>query len=98
MNLNYFRKSPCFAKNCFRPRSGNYESEFLSAFCKLQFLSVSVPARGIMNLNGSLKCCCPVRGVSVPARGIMNLNARLAILEQIHAQRFRPRSGNYESE
>ena len=37
---------------CFRPRSGNYESECLDWLGDKQWLvAVSVPARGIMNLN-----------------------------------------------
>ena len=61
-------------------------------------MCVSVPARGIMNLN--IKKPCGAGGVypvSVPARGIMNLNKDTE--ELIYSlNRFRPRSGNYESE
>ena len=62
-------------------------------------LWVSVPARGIMNLNANW-FFNPYKktSVSVPARGIMNLNSDKPLLIAQPIQRFRPRSGNYESE
>ena len=89
--------------NCFRPRSGNYESELKSTLVqsvdwkqfpsplgelwiwikeenmkKISTLIVSVPARGIMNLNLMSTAMLVSSAVSVPARGIMNLNAHNA--------------------
>ena len=43
-------------KECFRPRSGNYESEYYVCDCDKELnLRVSVPARGIMNLNRKME-------------------------------------------
>ena len=45
---------------------------------KISTLIVSVPARGIMNLNLMSTAMLVSSAVSVPARGIMNLNAHNA--------------------
>ena len=58
---------------------------------------VSVPARGIMNLNVIIRFIKSGKFVSVPARGIMNLNVGIFVTAKV-LERFRPRSGNYESE
>ena len=84
----------------FRPRSGNYESEYVCPTVCMdnKFPSplgelwiwiekddhnhaggaVSVPARGIMNLNRDESHSRSIQTVSVPARGIMNLNENIA--------------------
>ena len=76
MNLNDLLLFFSFFYLRFRPRSGNYESEWGLNIDTVRDSIVSVPARGIMNLNGVLNI--QVSGtwyVSVPARGIMNLNS-----------------------
>ena len=56
MNLNPNRENQSvWSKKRFRPRSGNYESEYLHGrVVNLADSFVSVPARGIMNLNNDL--------------------------------------------
>ena len=51
MNLNKDLNLKYISFVCFRPRSGNYESECIRALDDFKRFFVSVPARGIMNLN-----------------------------------------------
>ena len=58
MNLNVrLMISSAFLNSCFRPRSGNYESEYLNDLDTIKGVVVSVPARGIMNLNLVERLC-----------------------------------------